>query len=65
MDQGNSYAQLGYESKSENSFGEIKNETNQQKTELSRQVRKRRFELPRQLRRYHLKVVRLPISPPP
>lgn len=28
-------------------------------------VRKRRFELPRQLRRYHLKVVRLPISPPP
>ncbi len=28
-------------------------------------VRQRRFELPRQLRRYHLKVVRLPISPPP
>ena len=28
-------------------------------------VRKRRFELPHQLRRYHLKVVRLPISPPP
>ena len=28
-------------------------------------VRKRRFELPRLLPRYHLKVVRLPISPPP
>ena len=28
-------------------------------------VRKRRFELPCQLRRYHLKVVRLPVSPPP
>jgi site-specific DNA recombinase len=34
-------------------------------TTLSTLVRKRRFELPRQLRRYHLKVVRLPISPPP
>ena len=32
---------------------------------LSFQVRKRRFELPCQLRRYHLKVVRLPVSPPP
>ena len=28
-------------------------------------MRKRRFELPRLLPRYHLKVVRLPISPPP
>ena len=28
-------------------------------------VRKRRFELPQPFDRYHLKVVRLPISPPP
>ena len=34
-------------------------------SDLSPRVRKRRFELPHPFGRYHLKVVRLPVSPPP
>jgi site-specific DNA recombinase len=46
-------------------FSQNKNGQTESIFDLSTSVRQRRFELPHPFGRYHLKVVRLPISPSP